>query len=380
MEDPLETIINFFADVKLFFRELTRYVVRVSHIQFIKFEEKKGFFVTSLYRQRGKMAGRFIHSGMAGLAAVGIMIAPVVAQEFPGKSVDPWSVDSPSSVLSASTTNEDTSTNIANPELRERIVDYTVQPGDTVSSIAQKFGVSEDTIRWQNDLVSKDSIKEGEILEILPVTGVSYKVQKGDTVNSIAKKFAGSGASNETIQGTAQGILDFPFNTFANDETYELAIGQTVIVPNGVKQSDVFWSPIASVVTRITPDAGSVSGTGQFVWPTQGVITQYFAWYHPGVDIANNAAPAVLAADSGTVAYAGWDGSGYGNKIMISHGNGYTTLYGHLSRIYVGVGQGVTRGAAIGQMGSSGRSTGTHLHFEIYTPGGRVNPLSLLGR
>ncbi len=378
MEDPLDTIFEFIEDVRQFSRELTKFVIRVSHFQFIKFEEKKGFFVTSLYRQRGKMAGRLIHSGMAGLAAVGIMIAPVIAQEFPGKSVDPWSVGSPSSVLSASTSAEDTSTQVANPDLRDKIIEYKVQEGDTVSTIAEKFGVSEDTIRWQNDLVSKDSIKIGDTLEVLPVTGVSYKVAKGDTVNSIAKKFSGGGAAAETIQGVAQGILDFPFNTFANDETYELAIGQTVIVPNGVKQSDVLWSPIASVVTRTTPNAGSVTATGQFVWPTQGVITQNFAWYHPGVDIANNAAPAVLAADAGTVVYSGWDPSGYGNKVMISHGNGYTTLYGHLQKIYVVSGQTVARGNAIGQMGSTGRSTGTHLHFEIYTPGGRVNPLSML--
>lgn len=367
-DDPLETILTFASDVRQFFRELSRYVIRISHVQFIKFEEKKGFFVTSLYRQRGKMAGRLIHSGMAGLAAIGIMIAPVVAQEFPGKSVDPWSVGSPSSVLSASTGNEDTSTNIANPDLRGKIIDYTVAPGDTVSSIAEKFGVSEDTIRWQNDLASKDAIKIGQTLEILPVTGISHKVAKGDTVYSIAKKY----------DSGAQAVVDFPFNSFSNDETFELAIGQTVIVPEGVKPETVLWSPIARV-RQITPDAGSVTATGQFVWPASGLITQNFVWYHPGLDIANNAAPNILAADAGVITTAGWpDGFGYGNRVMINHQNGYQTLYAHLSQVFVVPGQRVNRGDAIGRMGSTGRSTGTHLHFEIYTPGGRVNPLNYL--
>lgn len=368
MEDPLEAVLTFWEDVKSFGRELVKYLVRVSRVQFVRFEEKKGFFVTALYRQRGKMAGRLIHSGMAGLAAVGIMIAPVIAQEFPGKSVDPWSVNSGASVLSASTDQPETSTNIS--DLRDKIVDYTVVEGDTVGTIAQKFGISEDTIRWQNNLASKDSIKIGQVLQILPVTGISHKVVKGDTVYSIAKKY----------DSEAQAIVDFPFNSFANDETFELAIGQTVIIPNGVKPSAVLWSPIANV-RQITPDAGTVSATGSFVWPAQGIITQYFAWYHPGVDIANRAAPNVLAADSGTVTVAGWlDNTGYGNRVMIDHHNGYITLYGHLQKIYVVGGQNVRRGDAIGQMGSTGRSTGTHLHFEIRSGRGNLNPLQFLGR
>lgn len=371
MKDPLEKILEFASDFKTFSIELSRFIIRVLHFQFIKFEEKKGFFVTSLYRQRGKMAGRLIHSGMAALAALGIAIAPVIAQEFPGRSVDPWSVSSPSSVLSASTSDENTTTQISHPELRDKVLQYTVASGDTVGTIAQKFGVSEDTIRWQNNLASKDSIKVGQTLEILPVTGVSHKVQKGDTVYSIAKKY-----DSET-----QAIVDFPFNTFANDETFELAIGQTVIVPDGVKRSDVLWSPVARV-RQVTPDAGTVAATGSFVWPTQGVITQGFSWYHPGIDIANRATPNVLAADSGTVVVSGWvDNTGYGNRVMIDHHNGYITLYGHLQTAYVVAGQSVRRGDAIGKMGSTGRSTGPHLHFEIRQKGGpNLSPLSFLGR
>jgi len=114
------------------------------------------------------------------------------------------------------------------------------------------------------------------------------------------------------------------------------------------------------------------------VWPSSGTITQRFVWYHPGVDIANRAAPDILAADGGIVLAAGWDNSGYGNRVIIDHKNGYRTLYGHMQKIYVVPGQGVNRGSAIGKMGSTGRSTGTHLHFEVYVNGSRISPLGVL--
>ena len=254
------------------------------------------------------------------------------------------------------------------PEIRKEIIEYTVQPGDTVSSIADKFGISQDTIRWQNNLQSKDSIKVGQTLDILPVTGISHKVQKGDTVYSIAKRYDTS----------AQAIVDFPYNTFANDETFELAIGQTITVPDGVKPAEILWSPVARI-RQITPNAGTVVASGIFVWPTGGTITQRYVWYHPGIDVANNAAPDVLAADAGTVLIAGWpDNVGYGNRVYLDHGNGYRTLYAHLSVVYVVPGQTVKRGDRIGRMGSTGRSTGIHLHFQVSLNGNNLNPLGVL--
>ncbi len=354
------------TDIKTFSIELTTFLVNVFHLQFLRFEGIKNIFVEVLYKQRGKMSKRLIHSGMAGLAAVGIAIAPVVAKEFPGRSVDPWNVSSPSAVLSATTDNPDTQTSFT--DKRGEIVDYTVTEGDTVSSIADKFGISSDTIRWQNDITG-DNIKVGQTLEIPPVTGIVHKVQKGDTVESIAKQHDAS----------AQAIVDFPFNSFANDETFELAIGQTVFVPDGRKVETGFLAgPAAPRARQATPDAGTVVASGSFVWPTGGVITQYFVWYHQGIDIANNAMPNVVAADSGRIIAAGWDATGYGNKIVIDHGNGMRTLYGHLSQFYVVVGQTVNRGDAIGRMGTTGRSTGPHLHFEVSRDGVRFNPLTIL--
>ncbi len=131
--------------------------------------------------------------------------------------------------------------------------------------------------------------------------------------------------------------------------------------------------------SRTTPDAGVVAGTGQFVWPTQGKITQNPAWYHMALDIANRGAPDVVAADGGTVVLAGFpDRSGYGNRVIIDHGNGFQTLYAHMAQVYVSAGQGVNRGAAIGKMGSTGRSTGVHLHFEVRDGGVLKNPWNYL--
>lgn len=363
MEESLQIFIEISEEIKTFFYELTKFIFKSLHISFVRFEQGKGVFVSSLYRQRGKKARQLTHTGMAVLTALGVVMAPMIAQEFPGKQVDPWQVSAAPAVLSASTDDPGIDTQVSN-KVRDSIIDYQVQSGDTVSSVAQKFGVSADTVRWQNNLTG-DKIKVGSTLEILPVTGVAHKVAKGDTVYSIAKKY----------DAEAQAIVDFPFNSFSNDETFELAIGQIVIVPDGVMPTGPAATPRAR---QITPDAGTVVASGQFVWPTQGVITQYFSWYHPGIDIANNAEPLDVAADAGTVIYAGWDTTGYGNMVLIDHHNGYKTRYAHLSQFMVVSGQNVKRGDVIGRMGSTGHSTGPHTHFEVILNGVHVNPLSYL--
>lgn len=360
----MQEIIDFIEEFKQFLKELAIFITKKLHLSFLKFETGKGVFVSALYKQRGKMARQLIHTGMAGLAGVGMMIAPVIAQEFPGRSANPWDLESGAAVLSATTTSSEFET-LVSEKVRDKIIVHSVSEGETVASVAKKFGVSEDTIRWQNSLTG-DRIKVGQKLEVLPVTGVAHKVTKGDTVYSIAKKY----------DSNAQAIVDFPFNTFSNDETFELAIGQLVVVPEGVKPQEA--RPALPRMLRITPDAGSVVASGQFVWPTQGTISQNFAWYHPGLDIANRASPNVLAADSGTIIYTGCLSWGYGCHVIIDHGNGYKTLYAHLQKIYVGSNNRINKGQALGQMGSTGRSTGIHLHFEISKNGVKLNPLSAL--
>lgn len=358
----MEEILVFFYDFKQFLTEFGYYITKKFHFSFLRFEEGKGAFVTSLYKQRGKYAKTLVHTGMATLAGVGMMIAPVIAQEFPGRSVNPWDIESKPQVLSATTESDGIET-LVSEKVRDSVKEYKVEEGDTVASISKKFGVDTETIKWQNNLVN-NKIKVGQVLEILPVTGIAHKVTKGDTVYSIAKKYDSS----------AQSVVDFPFNTFSNDETFELAIGQVVIVPDGVKPVETITAPRTR---QITPDAGSVVASGSFAWPTNGTITQNYAWYHPGTDIANKSGPNVLAADSGVVTYAGCINWGYGCHVQIDHGNGYKTLYAHFQQIYVKVGQTVARGSAIGQMGSTGRSTGTHLHFEVSKNGVKLNPLSV---
>ncbi len=362
MDDTLEALIEIWKDIKIFLHELINFILKSLHLSFLSIEEKKGVVVTALYRKRGKLSRTLTHSGMVAITALGVMMAPLIAQEFPGKSVNPWNISVAPSVLSASTDDPAIDTQISS-KVRDSIIDYQVQNGDTVASVANKFGISQDTVRWENSLTS-DKIKVGQTLKIMPITGIAHTVAKGDTVYSIAKKY----------DADSQAVVDFPFNTFTDDETFELAIGQVVIVPDGVM-------PAAAVTPRarqITPDAGSVTALGQFVWPTAGTITQRFSWYHPGVDIANSTGTPDVAADSGHVIYAGWDSSGYGNMVLIDHGNGFVTRYAHMSLIMVISGQNIGRGQQVGKMGSTGHSTGPHTHFEIILNGVHVNPLNYL--
>jgi len=346
-------------DLKEFFVFLPRYGHSRSYIFFRSFEKGKDFLVDGLRFRRGAYVRPFLHTFLSILFVLGFVLAPMIKEALPvsGNSND--------AVLGLGNNSLITQVSV---KPRDSVVTYVVASGDTLSTIAQKFDISIDTIRWQNDLKSIDDIKPGQKLEVPPVTGMVHKVKRGETIYSVAKKY----------DVDAQGIVNWPFNTFTDDETFALAVGQLLVVPDGVKPQEKLWQKPA-YIARVTPDAGSVSAVGAFVWPAAGSITQYFRWYHPAIDIANRAAPSILAADAGKVIVAGWpDGVGYGNRVLIDHGNGYTTLYAHLSSIYVSVGQTVNRGASIGRMGSTGRSTGTHLHFEIHKNGIAQNPLVYL--
>lgn len=343
---------------------LFSYFQKKLRLNFFRFEKGKSFLVENLYRQRGKLVRPFLHTGMAGLVIIGFLLAPVVKAIIPQD--EGWE-GSQSAILKPETSLEQALTTQISFKPRDSIQPYQVKEGDTLSSIAEKFGVSLDTIRWQNNLKTVDAIKPGQILEIPPTTGVVHKVKRGETIYTIAKKY----------DVDAQMVVNWPFNSFSNDETFELSVGQTLIVPEGVMPQEVLWEA-KRYFAYTTPDAGTVTATGQFVWPASGQITQSPVWYHMAVDIANKNMPPVLAADSGTVISCNYLKWGYGNHVMIDHGNGFVTLYGHLNAIYVNPGQTVNRGAVIGQMGSSGRSTGTHLHFEIRQAGVLQNPLSYL--
>ena len=242
---------------------------------------------------------------------------------------------------------------------RDKIIDYVVQGGDTISTIAAKFGVTTNTILWENSLSYYSTIRPGQTLKILPVSGISHKVKKGDTLKSIANGY----------KADINKIIDF--NKLASSQ--DIQVNQVVIVPEGVKKtvapaqshslSDIFALPAAVSSSKLQ-------------WPTNSYrITQYYSWRHSGLDIGNNTGQPIYAAETGKVEASGWNSGGYGYYIIINHGGGLKTLYGHLSKILVKNGQNLSRGSVIGAIGSTGRSTGPHLHFEIRVNGIRVNPL-----
>lgn len=367
----------FFSDLKSLFKFLLIYQGKKTARIVKGLEGFKNKAVEILMHRRGSMQKYFFHASMLGLVLVGLVSSgifgsdAILVKSFPGVGdPDPTTIetfDPNASGLSLKSL-VDFKTSVSEKP-RSEIIEYEVENGDTLSSIAQKFNISQDTIKWANDMEDKDAIKPGQKLKILPVTGVAYTVKSGDTLESIAKKF----------DTGSQGILDFPFNDVPDDQ--KVKVGQLLIVPDGVPaEARATPRPQTQIIATGPKTTFSAPGGANFMWPTTfQMITTNFAWWHPGIDMANRAAPGVAASDGGRVIVAGWpDNYGYGNRIMIDHGNGYQTLYAHLSNIYVSVGQTVSRGQTIGQMGSTGRSTGTHLHFEIRYKGVAVNPLAIL--
>jgi len=331
------------------------------------FEAIKGFFVRRLLWQRGRLSRPFLHTSFGIVLSVGIVAAPIIANTYPTLGIEQrFSEETPSSVLNTQTAATMGTTTIESEKPRDKVISYTVKNGDTVSSIAKQFGISTETITWENNMSSANDLSVGQSLRILPVSGIAHMVRAGESIYSISTKYG---------LGSAQPIVDYPFNTFRNDETFALNIGDAIIVPGGVKPEELPSIPsqpryIASVPTNF-------GSGGTFIWPAGGDITQERSWYHSGIDIANSGAPDIAAAASGRVIATIREGWGYGWHIIVDHGT-YQTLYAHLQRIDVSEGQDVGQGQVIGRMGNTGRSTGTHLHFEIRQSGTIYNPRDFL--
>jgi LysM repeat protein len=249
--------------------------------------------------------------------------------------------------------------------IREQISTYAVESGDTIYAIAFKFGLDPETLIWSNPDLEKspDVLSIGQKLTVLPVNGVYHQVGEGDTIESIAS----------TFKADPSAIINYPLNQL-DPEQPTIIPGQWVIVPGGSKPF------IPRTVTAYVTDIpeGANAGSGSFAWPASGTIYQgYFAW-HPAIDIASYIGAPVLAADSGYVVVSGWDNTGYGNHIVIDHGNGFQTLYAHLNAIYVNAGENVAQGQQIGEVGITGNATGPHLHFEIRQSTVQRNPMGFL--
>jgi len=227
---------------------------------------------------------------------------------------------------------------------------YVVRPGDTLSDIGKMFDVSVNTIKWANDIPTSGTIRIGQTLTILPVTGVKYVVKKGDTLSTIAKKFDGDSGEIASYNGLEDGPL---------------AVGSEIIIPNGEISAPTPSSGSKSAPVYASP--GTPNQVGYYLRPIAGgVRTQGIHGYN-GVDLAAPAGTQIFAAADGEVIVAkasGWNG-GYGEYVVIQHTNGSQTLYSHASSVIVGVGQQVRQGQVIAYVGSTGRATGAHVHFEI---------------
>lgn len=365
-----QTLAGEWAFVRLYTRFLYRYLRVRGYGIFYRFEIIKDQLVDLLYRKRGRYARPFLHLGTLLLVFSAIVVGPVIFAREETLEEDPIR-----GVLDTDTLGGSMYTQQAEEVKQYRggeVITHVVQEGETLSSIAARYGLDVSTILWENNLTEKTALKPGQELRILPVDGVRHQVARGETIYTIGKKYG-------LDESSAQLIVDYPFNEFRNDETFELATGQWLMVPEGVPPRKTETVAATRKLVSITADAGAVTATGSFMRPAAGMITQGYKFYHKAIDIANRAAGPILAADSGTVVAAGWDSSGYGNKIIIDHNNGNVTLYAHLSALQVRPGQRVNRGDVIGQMGSTGRSTGTHLHFEIRQGGVFLNPMGALG-
>lgn len=241
-----------------------------------------------------------------------------------------------------------TTLEIEQKDIPDKISVYIVRQGDTLASVAKMFDVTPNTVSWANN--GKKVLKVGEELVILPISGLKYTVQKGDTLSSIANKFKAD--KDEIVQ--------------FNDIVGAIVVGQEIIIPDGT------LNPTTVSSTKPKSDGTSVSTPaglgGYFIRPTTGRLTQGpHGPRRSSVDIANKVGTAIYAAASGKVLVArlgGYNG-GFGSYIVIEHGNGLQTLYAHLSGIQVSAGQKVSQGDVIGAMGNSGKSTGSHLHFQI---------------
>jgi murein DD-endopeptidase MepM/ murein hydrolase activator NlpD len=272
---------------------------------------------------------------------------------------------------------------------RVDLITYVVEEGDSVFGIAEKFSLQPATILWSNTNSLQDNphrLQVGQELNIMPIDGTLHKWSQGENLQKVAEYYGVD----------ATDILEWPGNNF---NIYEVTVdnvsiepGTMLIVPGGSRGLIDYGPPRipredpAIARTYGPGHCGSLTegivGDGLFVWPT---TQRYLSGYdynpaanHPAIDIAGDTGDPVFAVDDGVVVYAGWSYSGYGNLIVIDHGNEWQSLYAHLNDYYVSCGESVYSGAVIGTIGNTGNSAGDHLHFELMYITQKVNPWNFL--
>ncbi len=255
---------------------------------------------------------------------------------------------------------------------------YTVEAGDSVFGIAKSFDLEPETVLWANYTLLNDNpnmLSVGQELIIPAEDGVLYEVKAGDTIESVARQF----------QATPEDIISWPDNKIDIADP-KLVAGTEIMIPGGKREMRSWVVPTIwransganrSISTACDTSGATAYGTGYFMWPADNhsISGNTFWSGHLGIDIAAATGAPVYAADSGVVVYAGPIGGGYGLMVMIDHGNGFHTLYAHNSQILTRCGANVAKGQVIAYAGSTGNSTGPHLHFEIRYLGAFVNPL-----
>ncbi len=271
---------------------------------------------------------------------------------------------------------------------RTEITTYTVQAGDTVFGIAEQYGLRPQTILWGNYYTLRDDphrLSPGQELNILPIDGTYYEWQSGDGLNGVARG----------LNVTPEDIINYPANnldpaTIGDYSNPNIKPGTWLIVPGGTREFISWSAPIGvtrdnpAVARQLGPGACGVItdgavGYGYFIWPSNKHFISGFDYSpetnHRGIDIAGSMGEGLYAVDAGVIVYAGWNDCGYGNMVVIDHGNGWQSLYAHMSALNVVCGESVGQGAVIGAVGSTGRSSGAHLHFELMNSSyGKVNP------
>lgn len=278
------------------------------------------------------------------------------------------------------------STNTQVPKDRGRIdwVEYTVKVGDTLGKIAETNGLSLETVLWANDFTEDSLISPGDTLQIPPGNGLNAIVQKGDSLEALAKRYKSS----------PQMIIDVNWSL---EYPYDLQVGEELFIPDG-KKPEPAPKPAAPVYSGMVhqragalQSSSTVPGVGRFLhWPVAsgGTLLQCYSGWHNGVDISSGVGTNLVASAPGVVTFAGCQSGGcpplgslYGGwglawTVVVDHGNGFSTVYGHMRNIYVSSGQSVSRGQALGEMGSTGTAYGVHVHFMVLQGGSwrGVNP------
>jgi murein DD-endopeptidase MepM/ murein hydrolase activator NlpD len=269
-------------------------------------------------------------------------------------------------------------TNVPADKPRYKVEEYRVKRGDSVFAIAESFKIKPETILWANyDVLqdSPDSLRPGQTLKIPPTDGIYYQWKENDTIEGVAKEY----------KTTVDDILNYPGNNIDLTNP-KIASGSWVMLPGGEREFVQWLVPtIATGKSGTSPTKGNGCPPGAvgggFVWPADNHFLSGNDYWsgHLGIDIAAGEGATVYAAASGVVTMAqGGYNYGYGNVIQIDHGNGYSTVYAHLSAIFVSVCQSVSAGQQIATSGNTGNSEGAHLHFEVRQGGGFINPWFVL--